>query len=238
VTARFVDNVFPKPQKRSRIELDDRFVGRVVPEILEHSPELKIAPPQTGADMITPFLSINGELRRINAGQIAALARKTSPSKLWDGPFVQLGNSKVEAAFADHRTYVYKGREVDQQVHLGFDLAVTSRVAILAANAGTVLNASWLGIYGNCIIIDHGMGVQSLYGHLSSFDVKVGDTVTKGQTIGRSGMTGLAGGDHLHFTMLVNGRMVNPVEWWDPHWIEDRVQRKLGEAGLRPAATR
>ena len=145
-----------------------------------------------------------------NAAAIAALAKKTSASKLWDGPFVQLGNSKVEAAFADHRTYVYKGKEVDQQVHLGFDLAVTSRVPIVAANAGTVLNASWLGIYGNCVIIDHGMGVQSLYGHLSSFDVKVGDTVTKGQTVGRSGMTGLAGGDHLHFTMLVNGQMVNP----------------------------
>ena len=170
-----------------------------------------------------------------NAAAIAALAKKTSASKLWNGPFTQLGNSKVEAAFADHRTYVYKGKEVDQQVHLGFDLAVTSRVPIVAANAGTVLNASWLGIYGNCVIIDHGMGVQSLYGHLSSFDVKVGDTVTKGQTIGRSGMTGLAGGDHLHFTMLVNGQMVNPVEWWDPHWIDDRVQRKLGEAG-RPRA--
>jgi hypothetical protein len=143
----------------------------------------------------------------------------------------------VEAAFADHRTYVYKGKEVDQQVHLGFDLAVTSRVPIVAANAGTVLNASWLGIYGNCVIIDHGMGVQSLYGHLSSFDVKVGDTVTKGQTVGRSGMTGLAGGDHLHFTMLVNGQMVNPVEWWDPHWIDDRVKRKLGEAGGGVSAT-
>ncbi len=91
---------------------------------------------------------------------------------------MQLGNSKVEAAFADHRTYVYKGKEVDHQVHLGFDLAVTSHVPIVAANAGTVLNASWLGIYGNCVIIDHGMGVQSLYGHLSSFDVKVGDNVT------------------------------------------------------------
>jgi murein DD-endopeptidase MepM/ murein hydrolase activator NlpD len=236
-TARFIDNVFPKPQKKSRIELDDRFVGRVVPEILEHSPELKIAPPPPGTE-ITAFLTINGELRRINAGQIAALARKTSASKLWDGPFVQLGNSKVEAAFADHRTYIYKGKDVDQQVHLGFDLAVTSRVAIVAANAGTVLHASWLGIYGNAVLIDHGMGVQSLYGHLSSFDVKVGDTVTKGQTIGRSGMTGLAGGDHLHFTMLVNGQMVNPVEWWDPHWIDDRVQRKLGEAGLGPAAAR
>ncbi len=236
-TSRFIDNVFPKPQKHSRIELDDRFVGRVVPEILEHSPELKMAPPAPGGDLLTPFLAINGELRRINAGEIAALAAKTSEKKLWSGPFVQLGNSKVEAAFADHRTYVYKGKEVDQQVHLGFDLAVTSRVPILAANAGTVLNASWLGIYGNCVIIDHGMGVMSLYGHLSSFDVKVGDTVTRGQTVGRSGMTGMAGGDHLHFTMLVNGQMVNPVEWWDPHWIEDRVQRKLAEAGsAAPAA--
>jgi murein DD-endopeptidase MepM/ murein hydrolase activator NlpD len=230
-TASFIDNVFEKPQKKSRIELDDKFVGRVVPEIIEHSPELKLAPPAAGADMIPAFLEVNGELRRRNADQIAALAKQTSPSRLWDGPFVQLGNSKVEAAFADHRTYVYKGKDVDHQVHLGFDLAVTSHVPVVAANAGTVLNASWLGIYGNCVIIDHGMGVQSLYGHLSSFDVKVGDRVTRGQTIGRSGMTGLAGGDHLHFTMLVNGRMVNPVEWWDPHWIQDRVVRKLGETG-------
>jgi murein DD-endopeptidase MepM/ murein hydrolase activator NlpD len=94
-----------------------------------------------------------------------------------------------------------------------------------------VLSASWLGIYGNTVIIDHGQGVQSLYGHLSSFDVKAGDDVTKGQTIGRSGLTGMAGGDHLHFTMLVGGQMVNPVEWWDPHWIADRIERKLTESG-------
>jgi murein DD-endopeptidase MepM/ murein hydrolase activator NlpD len=229
--ASFVDNVFEKPFKKSRIALDDKFIERVVPEILEHSPQLKIATPTgTGSDMLPAFLKINGDLRKINADEIFTLAAKTSPTRFWSGPFVQLGNSQVEASFADHRTYTYAGKEVDQQVHLGFDLAVTSRVAVVAANAGTVLNASWLGIYGNCIIIDHGLGVQSLYGHLSSFDVKVGDTVTRGQTIGRSGMTGLAGGDHLHFTMLVGGRMVNPVEWWDPHWIADRVERKLGEA--------
>ena len=229
--ATFVDNVFQKPQKRSRIELDDGFVNRVVPEILAHSPELKIGTPAEGEDMLPAFLKINGELRRINADEIAALASKTSSKKLWEGPFVQLGNSQVEASFADHRTYRRKGKDVDQQVHLGFDLAVTSRVAIVAANAGKVVNARWLGIFGNCVILDHGMGVQSLYGHLSSLDVKVGDTVTKGQTIGRSGMTGLAAGDHLYFTMLVNGHPVNPVEWWDPHWIQDRVERKLGEAG-------
>jgi len=229
-TVAFVDNVFEKPQKKSRIEIDDKFIDRVTPEIAEHSPELKLPAPPTADNMLDVFLKENGELRKLNAKKIENLARGTSAMRLWDGPFVQLGNSKVEAAFADHRTYIYKGKEVDHQVHLGFDLAVTSRVPIVAANGGSVLNASWLGIYGNCVIIDHGMGVQSLYGHLSSFDVKVGDTVTRGQTIGRSGMTGMAGGDHLHFTMLVNGRMVNPVEWWDPHWIQDRVMRKLGEA--------
>lgn len=227
----FVDDVFQKPFKRSRIELDDKFLNRVVPEILAQSPELKTSPPEDKDGKLEAFLKINGELRRMNADAITALASKSSPARLWNGPFVQLGNSQVEASFADHRTYFYQGREVDQQVHLGFDLAVTSRVAIVAANAGTIAHAGWLGIYGNCVIIDHGMGVQSLYGHLSSLDVKVGDSVTKGQTVGRSGMTGLAGGDHLHFTMLVGGRPVNPVEWWDPHWIQDRVERKLREAG-------
>jgi murein DD-endopeptidase MepM/ murein hydrolase activator NlpD len=229
--AMFVDNVFEKPFKKSRIELDDKFLNRVVPEILQHSPELKTPPPADGEDMLPAFLKINGELRKINGDAIAALSKKTSPTRLWKGPFVQLGNSQVEASFADHRTYFYKGREVDQQFHLGFDLAVTANVAVVAANDGAVAHAGWLGIFGNAIIIDHGMGVQSLYGHLSSIDVKAGDAVMKGQTVGRSGMTGLAGGDHLHFTMLVNGHAVNPVEWWDAHWIQDRVDRKLREAG-------
>jgi murein DD-endopeptidase MepM/ murein hydrolase activator NlpD len=231
--ASFIDNAFEKPFKKSRIQLDDKFINRVVPEILEHSPELKMQAPPEGSDMMPAFLRINGELRKINADEISAMSKKTSPDKLWEGPFVQLGNSQVEASFADRRTYIYQGKEVDQQTHLGFDLAVTEHVPVLAANNGVVLNASWLGIYGNCVVIDHGMGVQSLYGHLMSFDVKVGDKVTRGQQIGRSDSTGLAGGDHLHFTMLVGGRMVNPVEWWDPHWISDRVERKLREAGAR-----
>jgi murein DD-endopeptidase MepM/ murein hydrolase activator NlpD len=82
--------------------------------------------------------------------------------------------------------------------------------------------------------------VQSLYGHLMSFDVKVGDHVKRGRQVGLSDSTGLAGGDHLHFTMLVGGHMVNPVEWWDAHWVQDRVDRKLSEAGatVEQAASR
>ena len=235
--ASFVDNVFEKPFRKSRIPLDDKFINRVVPEILEHAPELKMTAPAEGSpEMLQAFLRINGELRKINADQIAALAAKTSPTRLWEGPFVQLGNSQVEASFADRRTYIYGGKEVDQQTHLGFDLAVTEHVPVHAANAGVVVNASWLGIYGNCVIIDHGLGVQTLYGHLMSFDVGVGDKVSRGQQIGRSDSTGLAGGDHLHFTQLVGGRMVNPVEWWDAHWITDRIERKLKETASAGAA--
>ncbi len=225
----FVDRVFPKPFRKSRIELDDRFLQRVVPDILTQAPEMGIDP--RSADPLPAFLKINGELRRANAERITSITKASEPTRLWDGPFVQMGSSQVEASFADYRTYVYRGKEVDRQVHLGFDLAATAAAPLVAANAGKVVHAGWLGIYGNCVIIDHGMGVASLYGHLSSVEVKTGDTLTRGQQIGRSGMTGLAGGDHLHFTMLVHGRAVNPVEWWDPHWIADRIDRKLREAG-------
>jgi murein DD-endopeptidase MepM/ murein hydrolase activator NlpD len=225
--ADFDFRVFPKPFKRSRIELDTRFLDRVVPAILEGTTEIK---PE--GDTLAKFLTINGELRKKNAEKISSFAGQTAQELLWRGiVFHPYTNSAVESAFADHRTYLYQGREVDQQVHLGFDLASYTGTPIVAANRGKVLFADELGIYGNCVILDHGMGVQSLYAHLSSMDVKPGQIVDKEQQIGRSGMTGLAGGDHLHFTMLVNGRMVNPVEWWDSHWIEDRILRKLRAAG-------
>ena len=221
--------VFPKPFHKSRVELADAFLNRVVPEIMSHVPELG-PPPGAGENILPAFLRINRELRQKNAGEIRALAGRTAAQAAWDGPFRQLGNSKVESRFAEHRTYIYKGQEVDQQVHLGYDLAVTANVPVVAGNRGKVLFADYLGIYGNAVILDHGLGVQSLYGHLASIDVKAGDSVEKGQQLGRSGMTGLAAGDHLHFAILVNGSPVSPVEWWDPHWIEDRIVRKVREA--------
>ena len=219
--------VFPKPYSKSRIEIDDKFIGRVVPAIAGNSPQEKIPTD----DLLSGFLMINGDLRRKNNQYLTDLAKKSAPEMLFKGPFQQLGNSQVEARFADTRTYVYKGKEVDRQVHLGFDLAVTANVPVVAAEAGTIAHASDLGIYGNCVVIDHGLGVQSLYGHLSSIGVKVGDHVERGAELGRSGMTGLAGGDHLHFTMLVGGQQVTPVDWWSKQWFEDRVRRKIKAAG-------
>jgi hypothetical protein len=219
--------VFPKAYQKSRIQIDDRFIGRVVPAIAATSPAENIET----TDLLKGFLQINRDLRRKNNQYLMDLAKKSAPEMMFRDAFQQLANSQVEAKFADTRTYIYQGKDVDQQVHQGFDLAVTANAPIVASHKGIVVHASDLGIYGNCVVIDHGMGVQSLYGHLSSIGVKVGDTVQKGQQLGRSGMTGLAGGDHLHFTMLVGGQQVTPVDWWSQQWMQDRVLRKIMQAG-------
>lgn len=221
--AEFDKRVFPKRFDRSRIALKDADMERLVPVILQGAGDFAPA-----GSTLEKFVAINGELRRRNNEKIASFAAQTAPEMLWGGQvFHAFRNTSAEAAFADFRTYVYEGREVDKQVHLGFDLASFAGTPIVAANRGKVLFADDLGIYGNAVIIDHGMGVQSLYAHLSTIDVPVGAMVEKEQPIGRSGQTGMALGDHLHFTMLVNGQMVNPIEWWDGHWIQDRILRKL-----------
>jgi murein DD-endopeptidase MepM/ murein hydrolase activator NlpD len=131
------------------------------------------------------------------------------------------------AQFADHRTYYYKGNKVDEKDHLGVDLASLANSPVPAANHGRVLFAGELGIYGKAVVLDHGQGLTSLYGHLSSIRVSKGQDVQKGDILGATGSTGLAGGDHLHFSILVNGVFVNPIEWWDGHWIRDNIQKKM-----------
>jgi murein DD-endopeptidase MepM/ murein hydrolase activator NlpD len=225
--ASFDHRVFPKQFRESRIALDDRFLGHVVPAILEKSSDLKVDDP---TDFLGSFLRINTDLRHENNDTIRALARASVPKILWDGPFRQLVNTAVEGGFADQRTYAYQGRVVDHQVHLGFDLASVANAPVQAANTGRVAYAAWLGIYGNCVIVDHGMGVQSLYAHMSNIIVKPGMPVSTGQVLGYTGSTGLAGGDHLHFTMLLGGNPVTPIDWWSGKWVQDRILRKLQEA--------
>jgi peptidase M23-like protein len=219
--ANFNYQVFPKKFHSDTIQLSDDFMNRVVPPIMSQTPEL-----EDQGDLLKNFLEINGSLRKTNAEELVKLSRETASHFLWTEPFLRLP-SKTEANFADARSYVYNGQVVDHQVHLGFDLAGVEHMPVQASNDGKVVHAGFFGIYGNAVIIDHGCGLQSLYGHLSAIKVKVGETVKRGQEIGVSGATGLAGGDHLHFTILLDGVPVNPIEWWDPHWIHDRIEAKL-----------
>ena len=217
MTARFWFKVFPKKFRKRDLAIDDAFLNKVVHQI----------DPTGSGDLLTRFLRINGELRRQNNQTLMDLRLKSDQKFLWTRAFLQLANSQVESEFADIRSYIYQGKKVDQQVHLGFDLAVGQHTPVVAANDGRVVWAAPMGIYGNCIVVDHGCGLQSIYGHLSEIAVKEGEMVARGQFMGKSGSTGLAGGDHLHYSMQIDGVQVNPIEWWDEHWIKDHIRNRI-----------
>ncbi len=221
----FLQRYDPRVIPDDDIALDDKFLGRVVPEILAATPSLT-----EKGNLLDDYLQINRDLRKSNEKGLIDLAKESRPEILWHGPFRALPNGGVMAGFAEKRTYVYGGQSVDTQFHLGYDLASTQRAPVPAAQSGVVVLAEHYGIYGNTVIVDHGYGIQSLYSHLSSFAVKVGDRVELGQTLGNTGITGLAGGDHLHFGIVIHGLQVDPLEWLDAHWIKTRIAAKLDPA--------
>ena len=189
-------------------------------------PEFQGLVPNEGS-LLDQYLYINNEIRKQNRAKLVEFSRRTSPVMLWNGPFTRLPNAANRARFADARDYMYQGRKVDFQTHLGLDLASLQHAEVPAGNDGTVVYADFLGIYGNVVVIDHGLGLQSLYAHLSSLSVAEGDSVAKGQIIGHTGTTGLAGGDHLHYGITVAGIPTQPFEWWDETWIRYNITSKL-----------
>ena len=211
--------------KKSTIALTDNFFqSKVVPLV-------KDADARQGA-VKDVFVAVNKRLRKENEDKIAEITRKITAPMLWSGAFTQLSNSKVEANFADQRTYTYNKEPVDTAYHVGYDLSVTKHYPVEAANSGRVAFTGDLGIYGNTVILDHGLGLHTLYSHLSAIDVKEGDSIKQKQILGKTGETGLAGGDHLHYGVYLDGVAVLPVEWWDPKWIHDNIEPKLeGRSG-------
>ena len=208
-----LDRTFPA----DTIPLTDQFMSDKVTELL------------TGfsGTPLDGYLKINRELRKENDAQLVELCKKSSVDRIWAGSFEQMPNTHAGAKFAERRSYVYNGKVVDQQTHMGYDLASTSHAAVPAANDGVVVFAGPLGLYGNAVVIDHGLGLFSLYGHLSEITVENHRPITKGDTLGKSGTTGLAGGDHLHFAMLLDGVFVDPLEWFDKKWIDDHIEAKF-----------
>lgn len=205
--------------RRDKISLSDSFMEKTIPEFEGLVPNEGTA--------IDKYLYINNTMRKENRAKLVEFSRQTSPTMLWSGPFMRLPNAANRARFADARDYLYKGKQVDYQTHLGLDLASVRHAPVPAGNDGTVVYADFLGIYGNVVVVDHGLGLQTLYAHLSSVTVKAGDPVTKGDIVGNTGTTGLAGGDHLHYGVIAGGTPVQPIEWWDSHWIKNNITSKM-----------
>ncbi len=225
-TAGFYHFIKKKSFRKDTIRISDSFLGTKLPEfeiLLEGRLDQK---------PIDQFLYINRDVRKQNKQAIDSITAQSEDKIHWKGVFRRLPGSATRSKYADRRTYTYKGKTIDHQVHLGEDLASNARSAIPAANSGKIVFAEYLGIYGNTVILDHGFGLFSLYAHLSGMDVETGQSVNRGDIIGRTGKTGLAGGDHLHFSMIVHNTFVSPLEWWDASWIKNNITGKLDSLGM------
>jgi Membrane proteins related to metalloendopeptidases len=210
----------PRKFREDKINISDNFLDSKMPQYYDIITDTR--------DNLQIYLRVNNDLRKENSKFLHELGLKTAPRMLWDKKaFMRLPNSAPKAGFGDHRTYYYQGKEIDHQTHMGVDLASLEGATVPAANSGKVAFTGFFGIYGNTVIIDHGLGLQTLYAHLREIDVKTGQDVKKGDPIGKTGTTGLAGGDHLHFGVLVFGHETSPIEWWDQHWIDDNILSKL-----------
>ncbi|MBM9519024.1 M23 family metallopeptidase [Desulforhopalus vacuolatus] len=216
-------------KQKDTINISDSFLNRKIPEFQQYYPEME-------GSYLDRYIYINNTIRKQNARKIKEICTMPVPDKLWTGDFLRMHGTN-KANFADYRSYVYDKQVIDHQVHLGIDIASVKRDNVKAANTGRVKWADYLGIYGYMVILDHGQGVYSLYSHLSQINVRPGDTLQKGTLIGLTGATGMAGGDHLHFSMLINGIFVNPREWWDKNWVENNVEGPLRELRFIPART-
>jgi len=149
------------------------------------------------------------EVKEIEEGQKVKkdyLNRET-PEREWDGNFDAPAQAAISDVFGTQR--VFNGKT--QSTHLGLDFRVPSGTPVAAMNTGTVLLARPLYFEGNCVVIDHGQGLMTIYMHLSQFSVKEGEHVKRGEQVGLSGGTGRATGPHLHVAVRWQGTYLDPA---------------------------
>jgi murein DD-endopeptidase MepM/ murein hydrolase activator NlpD len=132
---------------------------------------------------------------------------RVTPAREWGGKFTAPADAAISDVFGSQR--IFNGQA--QRPHYGLDFRVPTGTPVAAMNQGTVLLARFLYFEGNCVVIDHGQGLLTLYFHLSEFKVKQGDSVKRGQLIGLSGGTGRATGPHLHVAVRWQGTYLDPA---------------------------
>ncbi len=172
---------------------------------------------------VEQFKTVNEVYRKEDEKKFIEICSTSSAQMMANGTFEYLPHSAIKSYYGEFRIYYYKGKEIGTSIHKGWDLARYKYSPVPAANNGIVVFTGKTKVYGNVVIVDHGMGVFTLYAHLNDFTVKPGDYVKKGQIIGHTDTTGFALGDHLHFGVLVWGYATNPyyyvIPWSVNHYL-------------------
>ncbi len=223
--------------KKKVIRLEEQFLRDKVSELLisyvetkktlqRAVPQINLTP-QNNEELVKNFRVVNEEYREFAEQALQPLFVRPKRQRYWQEKFLRLENAATQAQFGEERSYVFENLAAGSSLHEGMDLASSAHSSVRAANGGVVIFATEIGLYGKTVIIDHGFGLYTLYGHLSSIKTIEGTQVEKGAVIGVTGNTGFAEGDHLHFEIRIHGIPVNPIEWWDQKWLDDHIEQKI-----------
>jgi len=211
-----------KKYRVSKIRASDRFINGKISELASQDPEYANI-----TDKFQKFRAVNEFMRKKNEEYIHSHSKKVTPfNGSWDiHVFYPLKGAKKISDFGAKRFYYYGSPNniISTSYHVGYDFASVKHANIYTSNDGRVVSTKLNGIYGNMPLIDHGFGLYTLYGHCSTILVKEGQKVKSGDVIAKTGKTGLALGDHLHFGILVQGVEVYPLEWMSKKWLKDNI---------------
>ncbi len=211
-----------KKYKVSKIRASDRFINGKITELAQSDSDYANI-----KDKIERFKAVNELMRKKNEDYIHKMSSKVTPfSGKWSiKPFHPLRRAKQVSDFGTKRYYYYGSPDniISTSYHVGFDLASVKHDNLYSSNNAIVVSTKNNGIYGNMPMLDHGFGLYTLYGHCSSILVKKGEKVHAGEVIAKTGQSGLALGDHVHFGILVQGVEVYPLEWMKKDWIKKHI---------------
>lgn len=186
-------------------------------------------PAQGDAERIERFKIVNEQYRALIERALKPLFSKPKATRFWKESFARFGG-RERHVFGEKISYRMGEVDLGSTVENGVTFASAVDAPVRAANNGIVIFSDNLGPYGDTVIVDHGFGVTTLYGHLGSMTRLEGDRVERGDIIGKVGDTGLIFSPGLTFEVRLHGTPVRPVEWWDAGWLRDHVDQKVSNA--------
>lgn len=201
--------------------------ARAMRETLLAYAQREKVPVKPSGDLASDLKTLLKALALSDAGFIDTALSEPSAERLWRDAFLPPVTSAPNNSMGDQRAVVVGTTEVVRGAATGVRFPVSKRSPVVASNGGKVVFIGELGLLGNSIVIDHGFGLATIYGHLSTVKVQRGLAVARGQEIGQTGTSGFAQSEEVYFEMRLHGQPVSPNEWWDQSWVTDHVENKV-----------
>jgi len=208
-----------KKFRSDKMNLSENFLQQKMPEFQAMFPQLQ------GKTPLEIFTYVNTQMRNDNFSTIQKICQKSANKELWEGTFLRMKDGAPMALFGDKRSYVYNGKVVGESIHTGVDLASNARSPIEATNKGIIVFTGALGIYGNTVIIDHGLGMSAFMDISRLLILLSGKTWPKAKKLDFPECQASREEIICILASSLADNLLTLKEWWDPHWIKDNINK-------------